>query len=315
MDTRLNHVSPRVGLAWTPYPNGHTVIHAAAGLFYGSIGGNLFTYPSNGEPFSGRPTFTNVIHVSNPYATDPKDFCNGDPTCIAGGVGHSPFPFIYNPKNPKYFVTPAAIIPVDPNFRWPVSYQVNFGFEQQLGAGFAFSGSYVGAFSRKLPTEWDVNYPQFNVSSTGAPAASCTDTTQACAYADTSATVNNRRPYNAKTYAATSTSSAVEPDLLDDLADSIVGERELQLSAGDRFRSGSRADSARRASMSGRSRCRVSTWTRPATPATARQRSQRTIATTGSTGSARTMTSATSWPRRSCGSRTTTSATVRSGSS
>ncbi len=211
VNTRLDHISPRIGMAWTPYPNGHTVIHAAAGLFYGSIGGNLFTYPSNGEPFSGRPTFTNVIHVSNPYATDPKDFCNGDPTCIAGGVGHSPFPFIYDPKNPKYVVTPAAIIPVDPNFRWPVSYQVNFGFEQQLGGGFAFSGSYVGAFSRKLPTEWDVDYPQFNVTSTGAAAASCTDTTQACAYVDTSATVNNRRPYNSKTYAATSTSSASNP--------------------------------------------------------------------------------------------------------
>ncbi|HEV2578475.1 MAG TPA: carboxypeptidase regulatory-like domain-containing protein [Acidobacteriaceae bacterium] len=211
VNTRYNHISPRVGLAWTPYPNGHTVIHAAAGLFYGSVGGNLFTYPSNGEPFSGRPTFNNVIHVSNPYATDPKDFCNGDPTCIAGGVGHSPYPFIYNPKNPQYVVTPAAIIPVDPNFRWPVSYQVNFGFQQQLGGGFAFSGSYVGAFSRKLPTEWDANYPQFNVTSSGAAAASCTDTTQACAYADTSSTANNRRPYNAKAYAATSTASASNP--------------------------------------------------------------------------------------------------------
>ena len=76
--TRFDHISPRVGFAWTPYPNGRTVIHAAAGLFYGSIGGNLFTYPSNGEPFSGRPSFSNVIHVSNPYATDPKDFCGGE---------------------------------------------------------------------------------------------------------------------------------------------------------------------------------------------------------------------------------------------
>src|SRR6185437_9988305 len=50
-DTRYDHISPRVGLAWTPYPNGHTVIHAAGGIFYGSVGGNLFTYSSNGEPF------------------------------------------------------------------------------------------------------------------------------------------------------------------------------------------------------------------------------------------------------------------------
>jgi outer membrane receptor protein involved in Fe transport len=213
INTRYDHVSPRIGIAWTPFPSGHTVIHAGAGLFYGSVGGNLFTYPSNGEPFSGRPSFPNVIHVSNPYATDPKDFCNGDPVCIAGGVGHSPYPFIYDPKNPKYVVTPAAIIPVDPNFRWPLSYQMNFGFQQQLGAGFAFSGSYVGALARKLPTEWDLNYPQFNVTTAGASGATCTDTTQACDYANSTSTVNNRRPYNSKTYGATATASASNPIL------------------------------------------------------------------------------------------------------
>jgi hypothetical protein len=92
-----------------------------------------------------------------------------------------------------------------------VSYQFNFGFQQQLGGGFAFSGSYVGAFSRKLPTQWDINSPQFNVTSAGAAAASCTDTTLACAYADTNGTSNNRRPYNAKTYGAAATTSASNP--------------------------------------------------------------------------------------------------------
>ena len=213
VDTRYDHISPRVGMAWTPYPNGHTVIHAAAGLFYGSIGGNLFTYPSNGEPFSGRPSFANVIHINNPYATDPKDFCGGDPTCIAGGVGHSPYPFIYNPKNPQYVVTPAAIIPVDPNFRWPVSYQLNAGFEQQLGAGFAFSASYVAALARKLPTEWDKDYPTFNLTSSGGSPTTptCSDLTLACGYLNTTGTVNNRRPYNAKSYGATATASASNP--------------------------------------------------------------------------------------------------------
>jgi hypothetical protein len=102
---------------------------------------------------------------------------------------------------------------MDPNFHWPVSYQFNLGFEQQLGAGFAFSGSYVGALSRKLPTEWDVNYPQFNVTSTGGSGATCTDLTQACGYANASGTVNNRRPFNAKAYGVTTTASASNPIL------------------------------------------------------------------------------------------------------
>ena len=210
VDTRFNHISPRIGFAWTPYANGKTVIHGAAGLFYGSIGGNLFTYSSNGEPFSGRPSFTNVIHVSDPYATDPKEFCNGDAACIASGVGHSPFPFIYNPKSPQFVVKPAAIIPIDPNFRWPQTYQINFGIEQQFTTGLALSASYVGSLSRKLPIEWDVNYPVYNLTSAGASGASCTDLTQNCGYANTSASVNNRRPYNNVSYAGI---SAANPQL------------------------------------------------------------------------------------------------------
>jgi outer membrane receptor protein involved in Fe transport len=221
-DTRYGHVSPRVGFAWTPFPSGHTVIHAAAGLFYGSVGGNLWTYTSNGEPFSGRPSFSSVIHVSDPYKTDPAEFCGGSASCLAGGVGASPFPFIYDAKNPKFVVVPAAIIPVDPNFHWPVSYQLNAGFQQQLGSGFAFSASYVAALSRKLPTEWDLNYPQFNLTSAGASGASCADLTMPCAYPNATGTgsaapykgineLNARRPFNSGAYAATSSTNAANP--------------------------------------------------------------------------------------------------------
>jgi outer membrane receptor protein involved in Fe transport len=213
VNTRYNHVSPRVGLAWTPYPNGRTVIHAAAGIFYGSVGGNLFIFPSNGEPFSGRPSFNNVIHVSDPYATDPKDFCNGDATCIAGGVGHSPFPFIYDPKNPQFVVKPASLITVDPNFHWPEIYQINFGFQQQLTNNFAISASYVASLGRKLPIERDINYPIYNLTSTGASGASCTNTALPCAYANTSSTANNRRPYNSSAYVATPTTTSANPAL------------------------------------------------------------------------------------------------------
>lgn len=218
VSTRWDHVSPRLGMAWTPYPNGRTVIHAGAGLFYGSIGGNLFAYPSNGEPFSGRPSFNKVISVTNPYATDPSEFCGGDPTCIAGGVGKSPYPFIYDPKNPKFVVVPAALISVDPNFKWPVIYQANFGIEQQLTNSFAFGASYVGSFGRKLPTQWDINYPQFNVAPSGtAIGANCfssgttADTTLPCGYTNTTANVDNRRPYNSRTYAATASTTSANP--------------------------------------------------------------------------------------------------------
>ncbi len=37
IDTDLNNVSPRVGLAWSPYRNGKTVVRASYGLFYDRI--------------------------------------------------------------------------------------------------------------------------------------------------------------------------------------------------------------------------------------------------------------------------------------
>jgi hypothetical protein len=213
VDTRYNHVSPRVGFAWTPFADGKTVVHGGAGLFYGSIGGNLWNYPSNGEPFSGRPSFSHVISVANPYATDPTEFCQGNPACIAGGIGHSPYPFIYNPASPSFVVVPAALISLDPNFRWPVSYQINFGVQQQFAHNIALSANYVGSLSRKLPTEWDLNYPVFNLNAAGASGANCatTNTTQNCAYANTTGTVNNRRPFNDVSYAATSLTTASNP--------------------------------------------------------------------------------------------------------
>ena len=266
VDNRYDHFSPRVGFAWTPYADGRTVIHGAAGIFYGSIGGNLFTYPSNGEPFSGRPSFSNVIHVNDPYATDPKDFCNGDATCIAGGVGHSPYPFIYNPKNPQFVVKPAALISVDPNFRWPEAYQINFGIQQQFTSSFAVTANYVASLSRKLPIEWDVNYPVFNLTSTGADGASCTDLTQNCGYANTSGNVNNRRPFNTVSYAG---DSAANPNFQ---ASPRFSRRRAPTTTAfrSRFSSGSRMDSASRASMCGRSRCRAKISIRRATRATAR---------------------------------------------
>ncbi len=110
-------------------------------------------------------------------------------------------------------VTPAAIIPTDPNFRWPEIYQINAGFQQQLGSGFAFSASYVASLARKLPIEWDINYPQFNVTSAGLSGPTCSDTTMACSYANTGPNANNRRPFNAKAYGATANSSASNPVL------------------------------------------------------------------------------------------------------
>ena len=195
-NTQYAHVSPRVGLAWTPYPNGRTVIHAGGGIFYGSVAGNLFEYPSNGLPFSGRPTYTKVLSVADPYTTDPTEFCANPAGACA--VGTSPYPYVYSPTNVKFFVKPSPIIAFNPNFHWPEIYQFNLGVQQQLTNSLAFSASYVGSLSRRIPIFNDINYPTFNVNAAGLSGASCatTLTTQNCSYANSTSTLNNRRPLN-----------------------------------------------------------------------------------------------------------------------
>ena len=208
--TKYDHVSPRVGFAWNPYGNGRTVIHGAAGIFFGSVAGNLFDYPSNGLPFSGRPQFKKVVSVADPYTTDPSEFCpNPNGGCT---VGVSPYPYVYSPTNVQFFVHPSAIIAFDPKFAWPVIYQLNFGFQQQLTQSFAMSASYVGSMNRKIPIFNDINYPIYTP---GAPATAPKTGTAAAAaganYPNTSTFADNRRPLNQTAALGGSTGLAANP--------------------------------------------------------------------------------------------------------
>jgi outer membrane receptor protein involved in Fe transport len=188
--TPYDHVSPRLGVSYDPYGNGKTVFHAAGGLFYGGIAGNLWELPSNFAPYAVRPTFSKVVSMADPYSNDPTEF--------PGGV--NPFPSLtFTPHtSTASFLALNQVSSFDSHFQWPVTYQINAGFQQELGHGIALSVSYVGSLNRKLPIYHDMNPPQFNITAAGTSGPSCTDLTKACGYANTSATVNNRRPLNSE---------------------------------------------------------------------------------------------------------------------
>lgn len=188
--TPNNHISPRVGLSWDPYGDGKTVLHAAAGLFFGGISGNLWQLPSNFAPYAVRPTFSKVVSMAHPYSNDPTEF--------PGGV--NPFPALtFTPHtSTASFLALNQVSSFDPHFKWPYTYQINVGFQQELGSGLALTVNYVGSLNRKLPIYHDLNAPQFNIAPDGTNGPSCADKTKACAYANTSSTVNNRRPLNSE---------------------------------------------------------------------------------------------------------------------
>ena len=187
-NTPYNHVSPRAGFAWDAFGNGKTVFHAGAGLFFGGISGNLWELPSNSAPFSVRAAFSKVVSVTHPYSTDLSEF----PT------GTNPFPtFNYLPgTGSAAFIRPISVIAFDPNYKWPYNYQFNAGFQQQFGKSFVFGANFIASLNRKLPLYQDINPPTFNITAANASGAACVNLAQNCGYANTSATVNNRRPLN-----------------------------------------------------------------------------------------------------------------------
>ncbi|HEY1994275.1 MAG TPA: carboxypeptidase regulatory-like domain-containing protein [Edaphobacter sp.] len=163
--TPKTHFSPRVGMAWDPFGDGKTAIRAAAGIFYGSVSGNEWNQPANAQPFAIRQTFNSITSLSNVYGNK-ASFPNGDP-----------FPYVYSPTSPR-FLSGAAVEAIDPNYKWPSSYQFNVAVEQQLPAKIVLQTAYVGNFVRHVPTAPDANNPVY------APGASTSQTS-----------INARRPY------------------------------------------------------------------------------------------------------------------------
>jgi Carboxypeptidase regulatory-like domain len=148
---RWNHISPRLGLAWDPFGDGKTAVRAGAGIFFGSVSGNGWGTVENSQPFAVRQQFSNVASLTHPYALLP------------GGV--SPFPYVYSPATAR-FITPAGLLPIDLNFRWPYTYQFNFTIQRQITRGLNVSAGYVGTLGHHLAFSPDINYPIYNSTAT-----------------------------------------------------------------------------------------------------------------------------------------------------
>ncbi|MEP6944296.1 MAG: carboxypeptidase regulatory-like domain-containing protein [Acidobacteriota bacterium] len=160
--TSYSHISPRFGIAWDPFGNGKTSIRAAAGMFYGSISGNEWNTMTNFQPFSTRLTFTNTNRRADAVTLRPLGASLSSPyNNFAGG---NPFP--YNGT----FTTGGGLFAVDPNFKWPRTYQFNVSIQREVVKNLAVGASYVGTISNQLPFGRDLNYPVLTATATSAGA-------------------------------------------------------------------------------------------------------------------------------------------------
>jgi hypothetical protein len=167
--TKFHHVAPRIGFAWDPFGDGKTALRAGAGVFYGTTSGNEWNQPGNAQPFAIRQTFNSITSLTNVYG-NPASFPNGDP-----------FPYTYNPKNPRFLV-PATIESIGTNVQWPLNYQFNAAVERQLPKTVSLTVAYVGNVSRHVPTMIDDNYAPY------VPGLTVENTGQA--------SINARRPFD-----------------------------------------------------------------------------------------------------------------------
>ena len=116
---------------------------APAGIFFGGIAGNLWELPSNFAPYAVRPTFSKVTSITHPYANDPTEFPGGT----------NPFPTLtFTPgTGTASFLALNQISSMDAHFKWPFTYQINFGIQQQINSGLAIGVNYVGSLNRRQP--------------------------------------------------------------------------------------------------------------------------------------------------------------------
>jgi hypothetical protein len=133
-----NNLGPRAGFAWDIFGNGHTVVRAGAGVFYGRIvNGTLFSVLTG----SGAPQSQRTYRYSTSIEFGAPQFPNIDFSVPTGAaVGSLPSAHFFQP-----------------NYQAPEILQGDLVLEQQVGQNTSVSFSLLASLGRELPNFVDTN--------------------------------------------------------------------------------------------------------------------------------------------------------------
>jgi Carboxypeptidase regulatory-like domain len=126
---------PRFGFAYRPFSNNKTVLRGGYGIYYDSLGGDLFSLMSGG-PFGLTVAYTNNIAAGQPLLTFERPFLG---TGATGAVN----------------LNATTLNMVDPRVQ-----QMNFTVERELMENLGLRVSFIRTLSTRLLYATNINQPQ-----------------------------------------------------------------------------------------------------------------------------------------------------------